>query len=392
MTDNKNNYLANHLPMPSFFYRSPRTSIDEWNHKKLLQKVHSSIMLLLTELELKHLIKNNVPYYAKNISSTLYVYDLYDPTLGVNEVLASFINRSFASETAITDAQLIHCFVNASWNYGRILYIPARARVTLRIEDFFTLELVKKLIIVVAEGAEVVIYNTYTAFPDLQTQAIDFFISPSAHLTYIVDHHVPIHVRSITSLRIYLQAYSSFTAHSLMTGCASTHVFLNVILEGKGAQADIFGACLLNKNGDMCMTTTQYHAAASTRSSVTMHTALFNESTAYYNGMIHINTEGKNTEAHQQNKVLLLNTMVSALSIPNIEVRNNEVVCTHGSAIGKLDEEMIFYAQTRGISYQGAYHILLEAFFIPLLKVHFTDENYYTMNHRLNSWLLEQIE
>lgn len=119
--------------------------------------------------------------------------------------------------------------------------------------------------------------------------------------------------------------------------------------------------------------TEQIHEAPHSMSNSVIKSICYDHSRSEYNGMIMITKEGTHTEAHQQHKALLLDPQARAYARPSIEVHVDEVQCGHGSAIGQLDEEQLFYLHARGIAPKHATNLLTHAFMndlflSPLLK------------------------
>jgi len=73
------------------------------------------------------------------------------------------------------------------------------------------------------------------------------------------------------------------------------------------------------------------------------------------------------TNAFQSNRNLLLSPEARADSKPELEIMANDLRCTHGSAVSRLDEQHVFYLQTRGLTRQQAVHMMVEGFFSEVL-------------------------
>ena len=80
-------------------------------------------------------------------------------------------------------------------------------------------------------------------------------------------------------------------------------------------------------------------------------------------GMIRVERDAQKTNAYQENRNLLLSKTAHADSIPGLEILANDVRCTHGSTTGKVDEELIFYAQARGLTRKEATRLIVSGFF-----------------------------
>ncbi len=82
-----------------------------------------------------------------------------------------------------------------------------------------------------------------------------------------------------------------------------------------------------------------------------------------FKGLISVPKHIKNCESHMTNKNLLLDNTSQAFAKPELDIKNSNVVCTHSSTTGTLNEDQIFYIQSRGLSYQESVNMLVEAFY-----------------------------
>lgn len=85
-------------------------------------------------------------------------------------------------------------------------------------------------------------------------------------------------------------------------------------------------------------------------------------------GRILVNKNAKNTYANLQSKGLLLSKQATINSCPELDIYNHDVICTHGSTVGHLDQNALFYMQSRGINIDDAKQLLLHAFVEPIIK------------------------
>ncbi len=79
--------------------------------------------------------------------------------------------------------------------------------------------------------------------------------------------------------------------------------------------------------------------------------------------MIKVDAEAQRTDGYQRNDNLLLSDHARADSIPGLEIEADDVRCTHGSTSGKVDEELIFYCQSRGFTRKEAARLIVTGFF-----------------------------
>jgi len=109
------------------------------------------------------------------------------------------------------------------------------------------------------------------------------------------------------------------------------------------------------------------HAGKHSRSNMLTKSVLDDKSRAVYHGLINISQDAAKIDSYQKDEVILLSDGSSADAIPNLEIHNNDVSCTHGASIGKLDEEKLFYLKSRGIAEADAKRIITEGFVEPLV-------------------------
>lgn len=154
---------------------------------------------------------------------------------------------------------------------------------------------------------------------------------------------------------------SLYYTHSVKSGAEIHQQFsLNVI--EPDTHADIRGIYDITHKGSVTMTTTQHHDAKHTVSNLRIKGIIRDAAHVHHHGTIRITERGAHTESAQHTHLLLLSDHARAISVPNIEVLTHEVQCAHGSAIGRLDEEQLWYLQARGLSPAQAERILIDGF------------------------------
>ena len=181
-------------------------------------------------------------------------------------------------------------------------------------------------------------------------------------------------------LRFYVERNAALVIYLLIAD-NNARIKIDSLLRGEGAQVHVKGAYILSGEHAVSIDTFQHHQAAHTSSTLVMKGALRGKSHAHYCGTIRVERCAQGTYASQENKNMLLSNNARAISVPNLEVLNNDVKCFHGSAIGRFDDEQLFYAGTRGINQAIAQQLLLKAFFADL----FVDDE-------LNEKVLELIK
>ena len=135
------------------------------------------------------------------------------------------------------------------------------------------------------------------------------------------------------------------------------------ILTGKGGTAQLLAAYLGDGDQVHDFRTLQEHAAPQTTSDLVFKGAVGGTSRSVYSGMIRMRHGAKRSNAFQTNRNLVLSDGAHADSVPNLDIQENDVRCSHASAVGPIDEEQRFYLESRGVPREAAERLILLGFF-----------------------------
>lgn len=151
-------------------------------------------------------------------------------------------------------------------------------------------------------------------------------------------------------------------------GSRLTKSFSDIDLIGQGATARMSGFYFTDGNQHLDHDTQQNHFAPYTTSDLLYKGALKDHSRSVWQGMIYVAPGAQKTDGYQANRNLTLSPNARADSIPGLEILANDVRCTHGATVGKIDEEQIFYLLSRGVSYKDAVRLIVEGYFEPIME------------------------
>ena len=96
--------------------------------------------------------------------------------------------------------------------------------------------------------------------------------------------------------------------------------------------------------------------------------ALFDESKSVFSGLIKVDPNAQNTDSFQTNRNLLLSSQSEADSLPGLEILANDVKCSHGATTSKIDDQELFYLQSRGISQKISEKLIVLGFFEEIIS------------------------
>jgi len=138
-------------------------------------------------------------------------------------------------------------------------------------------------------------------------------------------------------------------------------------LAGEGATSRVTGAYFTDGDQHLDYDTFQEHIAPNTTSDFAFKGALRDTSTAVWRGMIRVEKDAQKTNAYQENRNLMLSPTTHAVPIPGLEIMANDVRCTHGATVGRVDREQLFYLMARGLSRAEAERLIVRGFFEDVL-------------------------
>ncbi|MFZ4517375.1 MAG: Fe-S cluster assembly protein SufD [Microthrixaceae bacterium] len=142
---------------------------------------------------------------------------------------------------------------------------------------------------------------------------------------------------------------------------------LDCRLTGRGATGNLSSIYFGDGHQMLDLRTFQEHVAPDTTSNLLFKGAVADTSHAVYSGLIRIRPHARGTNAFQTNRIVKLSEHAWAESVPNLEIENNDVHCSHASTVGPVDEDQLFYLESRGVPTEVAERLIVGGFFDEVL-------------------------
>jgi len=218
-------------------------------------------------------------------------------------------------------------------------------------------------LIVVGRNAHVAIVETYVGRGKYFTNTVTELVAKEGA---VVDH-TKIECESleafhIGTLQIHQERASSVVSRCISIGGALVRNEINVALAGEGASITLDGLFTLGGN-QHCDNHTVIDHLYPHCDSVELYKGILDQSArGIFDGRIIVRPDAQKTNSRQTNHNLLLSETAIVDSKPTLEIHNDDVKCNHGSTIGQLDEEALFYLRSRGIGEAEARGLLIHAF------------------------------
>jgi len=166
----------------------------------------------------------------------------------------------------------------------------------------------------------------------------------------------------IATLQAHLDRNCNFSSHSIALGGALVRNDVNAVLEGEGSECTLNGLYMVTGRQHVDNHTRIDHVKPHCSSRELYKGVLDGRSRGVFNGKIYVHKTAQKTDAKQTNKNLLLSEDAVINTKPQLEIYADDVKCTHGSTIGQLDQDAIFYLRSRGIGLEAARSLLTYAF------------------------------
>ncbi len=220
-----------------------------------------------------------------------------------------------------------------------------------------------RVLVVAEENAEVSVVETYAGTGKYFTNAVsEFVIAADARVDHVKVQQESLAASHLATTRAHLGGKAQFVSHSATLGGLLTRNDVGCTLTGEYADATINGLVLLDGDRHCDNHTLLDHAAAHCPSHELYKHVLAGHSTAVFKGKILVRPDSQKTDSKQSTKTLLLSDDAQMNSMPALEIYADDVKCTHGSTVGPMDEEQIFYLRSRGVAHEAAKHLMTYAF------------------------------
>jgi len=174
-----------------------------------------------------------------------------------------------------------------------------------------------------------------------------------------LDYFMP---RQGGAINIYLGKESKLRFYSFTFGGNSVKNNLNVIFQDKNSRAELYGLYFGEEGQAIENNTFLHHQAPSCKSLQLYYGVLFGNAQATFNGRILVESKAQKTDAYLESKNILLSREAQLLGKPHLEILADNVKCTHAFACSQVEDDEIFYLQSRGIGKEVAKKILLLGF------------------------------
>lgn len=254
---------------------------------------------------------------------------------------------------------------------GLLLYIPKNTSVddTIQVVTLLqaNVEMLsnRRMLVILEENSSaslLVCDHSSMEKQTLSTQVIEIFVGKGANLDLYELEETAYSNTRLGHLFVRQESGSSFNHNNITLTNGFTRNYVNVSLEGRGAEASVNGLVIGDKDQHTDNRTLVDHKVGNCSSNELYKYILDEQSTGVFAGRMLIRPNAQQTASQQTNRNLCLTSGAHMYAQPQLEIYADDVKCSHGSTVGQLDDSALFYMQQRGIPADEARHLLMYAF------------------------------
>ncbi|MEW6718030.1 MAG: Fe-S cluster assembly protein SufD [Chloroflexota bacterium] len=277
-----------------------------------------------------------------------------------------------------TDEGKFAALAGALAGTGALVYVPPGVHVEQPLHSLLwgsgeRLAYFSHLLIYLDEGASLTYIHeaaspTHEGNQTLHAGLVEVIVEAGAALKFVDLQSWGKHVWNFTHERIRVAEDGHLDWIIGTQGSKVTKNFATLDLIAPGATAQVSGFYFVVDHQHVDLDTQQNHLAPDTTSDLQFKGALNGKSRAIWQGMIHVAPGAQNADGYQANRNLVLSEEARADSIPGLEILADDVRCTHGATVGKIDPDHLFYILSRGVPKVDAILMIIDGFFDPIME------------------------
>jgi Fe-S cluster assembly protein SufD len=259
---------------------------------------------------------------------------------------------------------------------GTLVHVPAGVSVELPLQtltyvDRDELAVFPHTVLVLDESAELTFIDRYVS-PDLghvlSDAMVEIYLGPGSRLRYVSLQDWGRGVTHLSVQRAILQRDAELRSLGVTFGASLARSEVESVLEGDGGSSEMLGVYFADGDQHFDHRSIQDHLGSLTTSNLLYKGVLKGQSRTIYSGTVIIQKGAHKCDAYQTNRNILLSDQAKADSIPNLEILSNDPIrCGHAASVGPVDEDTLFYIQSRGIPFEEAQKLIVFGFLQEVL-------------------------
>ncbi len=201
----------------------------------------------------------------------------------------------------------------------------------------------------------------------LSVPVTELIVGPAARIRHLGVQVLGEQVTEVGRVAATVEQSATLDLFHVALGGGYARMRFDVSLLGRGATGNVSALYLASREQMTDLRTFQNHLAPDTTSDLVFKGAVDDHARAVYTGLIRISEAGRGSNANQANRIVKLSPDAWAESVPNLEIHQNDVHCSHASAVGPIDADQRFYLESRGVPPEAAERLVVQGFFAEVV-------------------------
>lgn len=218
-----------------------------------------------------------------------------------------------------------------------------------------------------AEARVLVVYRSAEGKRLLMVPEVDLRVAAGGNLRFVSVQSLDHAASNVVHQRVEIGRDATSRVGEVGLGADLGRLDLGVNLVGDGASSEVVGLFFGEGSQTLDYRMVINHVGRSTSSDVFLKGALEDSAQSVFTGLLRIEKDAQKTSTFETNRNLVLSENAKAHSVPNLEILCDDVVCGHGSSVGPLEREHLYYLQSRGLSRERAERLLIRGFFTEVI-------------------------
>lgn len=219
-----------------------------------------------------------------------------------------------------------------------------------------------------AEASVIVVMRSPDGQRNVVVPRLELSLGDGARLNLVTSQHWGDATTAITHQRMVVGRDATGRLGEVGLGGKLGRLDLDIDLIGNGSNSELVGLYFGEAQQVFDYRVVVNHHGKNTRSDVFLKGAVEDEAESVFTGLLKIWPDATRTSTFETNRNLVLSDGAKAHSVPNLEILCDDVVCGHGSTVGPLEEEHMYYLMSRGLSRERAQRVLIRGFFDEMIQ------------------------
>lgn len=265
----------------------------------------------------------------------------------------------------------------AVWSGGTFIYVPKNVKVEIPLQAYFRMNAKRggqfeHTLIIVDEGAKIHYIEGCSApmysENSLHAGCVEIHVLKNAKCRYTSIENWSKNVYNLNTKRAIVHESAIMEWVNSNLGSKVSMLYPCSVLAGKNAKTDYIGIQYAGKGQYQDTGCKVYHLAENTSSSILSKGVSISGGISSYRGLVQIKKGAINSKSNVRCDGLMIDNLSKAMTFPSMDVRERDVKVAHEAAVGKIEEEQLFYLMSRGLSEDDAIKLIVSGFIEPLVK------------------------